>query len=437
MHLGNARTALLNWLFARHHGGCFIIRLDDTDRKRQDACFTKFLFEDLDWLGLRSDEQVCQSERTAIYTPFLEKLKKAGRLYPCYETPEELERKRQLQLARRLPPVYDRASLHLSKAECHVYETQGRKPHWRFRLTEGTVSWIDLIRGPIQYAMSAVSDPIVLRSDGTPSFLLAGAIDDMDLGITHILRGEDHITNTAIQIQMMQALEGEPQALAFGHFSLITDTEGRGFSKRLGSISLQELRQEGLMPLAITSTLAALGTADAPQMVPTLIDLARHFDLKKFGRSTPKLDLEHLRSINRKYLQQLPWEQARSLLKAQKCDEGITQTLWEIVRSDLKNIQDVQVWKNILLNPLIPPLGVDPGFCVAASEALPSAPWDQDTWKEWTLKIKKRTGLSGRALYHPLRLLLTGRDQGPEMRFLLPLIGFERSSQRLKDAMSR
>lgn len=432
IHLGNARTALLNWLFARKIGARFILRLDDTDHKRSEERFTQALLEDLVWLGLAYDAFVRQSERTALYEEKIDFLKNSGRLYPCYETPQELEVKRKLQLSRGQPPIYDREGLHLSEQRRQQKETEGRKPHWRFLLKEGEAAWEDLMRGSLRYDVRTVSDPIVVREDGTISFLLAGAVDDHDLGITHVLRGEDHITNTAVQIQILEALGYDSARLAFGHFSWITDAQGQGFSKRLGSLSLQDLRAQGMIPLALSSFLAALGTAEAPRMLKSLDELVLSFDLQKFGRATPKLDVKEVWNLHTKFLHQLSYAEVLPLLKAQKI-EGVTPELWHVVRESLLRLEDIEHWKTVCQGLSLTETAsaaegqsnlapLSETFLQTARETLPLEPWSEDTWGEWTQRLKAVTGLSGKNLYHPLRERLTGLSVGPEMKKLLPLL---------------
>jgi glutamyl-tRNA synthetase len=438
LHLGNIRTALLNWLFVRKEGGIFLLRLDDTDLVRSEDRFVNALAEDLLWFGLTHDGFIRQSDRTDLYGQHCERLKSLGRLYACYETPEELNTKRKLQLSQRRPPLYDREGLSLTDPDHRRLQAEGRKPHWRFRLEDQLIAWDDLIRGPIQYEGKVLGDPIVIREDGNVSFLLAGAIDDLDLGITHILRGEDHITNTAIQIQMIQALGGDPSAFHFGHFSLITDAQGQGFSKRLGSLSLGELRAQGMMPLTIASGLAALGTPDGPQIVPDLLALARTFDLGKLGRATPKLDVADLWALNGKMLHDMPYETALPLLRGDFLDLSIvTPEFWEAVRGELTSLHDLPEWIDLCTGShLFPSPSEHAPLLEAALQGLPQEPWNGSTWDTWTRSLKEETGLSGRALYHPLRFALTGKDKGPEMRKLLPLIGYDRVRERLQASLA-
>jgi glutamyl-tRNA synthetase len=456
MHLGNGRTALLNWLFARHCGGTFLLRVDDTDTQRSEERFTQALLEDLQWLGLCFDGFYRQSERAGLYRQHIDRLVEKGRLYPCYETPEELGAKRRLQLSQKKPPIYDREALTLSEAQRNAYESQGRRPHWRFFLNPETVGWDDLIRGPLSCSLSNLSDPVVIREDGSVGFLLAGAIDDGDLGITHILRGEDHITNTAVQIHLLQALDLGKGGPEFGHFSLLTDEAGKGFSKRLGSLSLQELRHQGALPLGVATFLEALGTADAPQVVASLDALASGFSLKRYGRATPKLSVADLWTLNAKFFQQMSFDTVLSLLKAKGWAEGVTPDFWEVICSSVSRLEDVLIWKDVcertresVPSPLLTQAllqgdvslqsvaaHLTETFRSKALETLPLEPWSQDTWVQWTQALRELTGLKGAGLYGPLRLAITGRLQGPEMRRLLPFLTRECVQRRLASSES-
>ena len=458
MHLGNGRTALMNALFARNRNGAFFLRLDDTDTQRSEERFTQALLEDLAWLGLDFDALYRQSQRLELYRQHVDLLKAKGLIYPCYETGEELAHKRDAQLARKTPPLYDRHGLTLSDAQRHALEAEGRRPHWRFRLSGDCVRWDDLLRGPLTCQLSSLSDPIVVREDGTVGFLLAGAIDDWDLKITHILRGEDHITNTAVQLDMLRALEGWDGSLAFGHFPLLTDEAGKGFSKRLGSLSLQELRRQGVFPLAVASFLEALGTADAPQVPDSLTTRAAHFSLSRYGRAAPKLAIEDLWRLNRKFFQTLPFDAVLKGLKEHGIEtpllEKLTPPFWDVVRDSIDRLEDVVTWMNICgLAPHhdILPHAASPeeaakiatlrelltaDFITQAIQSLPPQPWSDETWGMWGHTLKELTGRKGATLYGPLRLALTGRLHGPHMASLLPFFSHECVLSRLQAVAS-
>jgi len=427
LHVGNARVALLNWLWARKEGGSFLLRLDDTDRERSTEAFAAGIEEDLRWLGLDWDAFARQSERMERYAAAAERLREAGRLYPCYETAEELELKRRLALKSGRPPVYDRAALGLSEAERAGLEGEGRRPHWRFRLAEAPVAWEDAVRGPQRFEGGHLSDPVLLREDGRPLYTLTSVVDDIELGVTAVLRGEDHVANTAVQVQLFEALGGVLPR--FAHLPLIADAGGQGLSKRLGSLSLQALREDGLEPLALCSYLAKLGTPDPVEARGSLAELASEFDIGRFGRATPKFDPAELEPLNAKLLHALPHAAVAGWLAEQGLP-GFDEALWTAVRGNLQRRSDALPWYAVAYGE-IEPLIEDAGFCEQAAALLPPEPWDESSWGAWTAAVKQATGRKGRELFHPLRLALTGRDSGPELKALLPLIGRERALARL------
>ncbi|MTJ80775.1 MAG: glutamate--tRNA ligase [Telmatospirillum sp.] len=427
LHVGNARLALINWLFARKQGGRFVLRIDDTDRERSREDHERAIDVDLTWLGLVWDERVNQSRRSALYEDAANRLRADGRLYPCYETAEELEYKRKRQLARGVPPVYDRAALSLSAAERQAFEAEGRRPHWRFRLEDGEVRWNDLARGACHYDVSHLSDPVLIRADGTPLYTLPSIVDDADLGITHVIRGEDHVTNTAAQIQIFQALGATvPQ---FAHLTLLTDAAGQGLSKRLGSLSLGELREDGLEPMALNSLLAKLGSSDAIGPRPTLSALITEFDIGKFSRATPKFDPAELEHLNARLLHEMAYAEAAPRLREIGLDGD--ESFWSAVRANLSRMADARDWWHICREEVSPVIE-DGEFVRQASDLLPAEPWTQETWRDWTRAVQQGTGRKGRDLFHPLRLALTGRENGPELKTLLPLIGRARAWARLQ-----
>ncbi len=427
LHVGNARVALINWLFAKAQGGQFILRLDDTDAERSRLEYEDAIRDSLSWLGLAWDRQEWQSRRLARYDEAVAKLKADGRLYACYETPEELEFKRKRQLARGLPPVYDRAGLDLDDEKRKAFEDEGRKPHWRFLLRHKDVRWNDLVRGECHYRGDHLSDPVLIRADGTPLYTLPSVVDDIDFGITHIIRGEDHVTNTAAQIQLFQALgASEPM---FGHLSLLTDATGGGLSKRLGSASLRDLLDEGIEAMALNSLLAKLGSSDSIQARPSLDALAREFSIEKFSRATPKFDPLELHRLNARFLHEMTFEQAAERLRGLGLKD-VDEAFWNAVRPNLKAVKEAVVWWKICRDDL-EPVVEDPAFLEQAASLLPPEPWDATTWGSWTAAVKEASGHSGRTLFHPLRLALTGRENGPELKLLLPMIGRDRALSRL------
>lgn len=427
LHVGNARVALVNWLFARKSGGKFLLRIDDTDPERSKPEFTAAIEADLHWLGLAWDESFHQSARFDAYLAAFAKLRAAGRIYPCYETPEELDAKRKRQLARKLPPVYDRAALKLSDDERAELESEGRKPHWRFRLELETITWKDAVHGDISFDAASLSDPVLVRSDGQPLYTFSSVVDDVAFAITHIVRGDDHIANSAAQIQIFHALGGESPV--FGHLPLLTDAHGGGLSKRLGSLSLKSLREDGIESMAVNSLLAKLGTSEAVEPRTELSELAIEFDFAKFSPAGPKFDVAELERLNARLLHELSYAQARARL----AEMGLTEAdsnFWEAVRGNLARLSDAKTWWDVCYGRVAPEI-VDAGLTAKAAELLPPEPWNGETWRAWTGELAAATGAKGKALYKPLRLALTGREHGPELQDLLPMIGRERARARL------
>ena len=420
LHVGNARTALVAWLFARHAGGRYLLRLDDTDDERCRPEYASAIERDLAWLGLDWDDRARQSDRTARYDEAIAKLKADGRLYRCYETPEELSLKRKSLLSRGLPPIYDRAALNLNISEQTVFKDQGRQPHWRLKLDHTAIDWTDLVRGPVHFEGRDLSDPVLIRADGRPLYHIGSVVDDIDLAITHVVRGEDHVANTAMHIQLFQALGAEPPE--FAHLPLLADAAGKSLSKRLGSLSLETLRdEEGLEPMAIASLLGRLGTSDPVEPLHDIAALVSGFDFGKFARGTPKFDPEDLKRLNARLLHDTPFETVTGRLSELGLAE-IDAAFWAAVRPNLTRLTDARDWWQVAKGP-IEPVVDDPSFLSEAAELLPSEPWDQATFGAWTAAVKTATGKGGKALFRPLRLALTGREHGPELKMLLPLIG--------------
>ena len=427
LHIGNARTALLNALVARRDGGRFILRFDDTDAARSRPEYADATERDLAWLGIAPDLVVRQSERLAVYEAAVATLKGAGRLYPCYETAEELERRRRIQLTRGQPPIYDRAALSLTDRDRLALEAEGKKPHWRFRLDPIRVEWDDLVRGPSHVECASLSDPVLVREDGSYLYTLPSCADDAALGVTQVIRGEDHVTNTAVQIQIFAAL-GAPIP-AFGHHNLLTTQDGEGLSKRSGALSPQSLRQRGLEPMAVASLAVLTGSSEAVRPVADLDALGALVDLGHISRGPARFDEQELESLNAKLLHEMPYETVADRLRANGVDgDG---AFWDAVRGNLATFDDVRSWWAVVHGPISPVIE-DAGIVAAAPGLLPPEPWDPTTWKTWTNAVREKTGRKGRALFMPLRLALTGLDHGPELGALLPLIGRARALARLE-----
>jgi glutamyl-tRNA synthetase len=429
LHVGNARTALINALFARNQGAKFLLRIDDTDQERSQDHFEQAIKQDLQWLGIEWSKEVRQSDRYDLYNQAMKKLKASGRLYPCYETPEELSLKRKSLLARGLPPVYDRAALQETDEDRARYESEGRTPHWRFLLEDTTVAWSDLVRGEIKFEGCHTSDPVLVRADGVPIYTLASVVDDGDLSITHVVRGEDHVANTAVQIQLFEALGYAPPI--FAHMSLISDKDGGGLSKRLGSLSLTELRESGIDALPLASYLAKIGTSDSVRLGTSFQELIDDFDFGKFGRASPKFDPDELKALQTKYLHNLSWTDVAPWLQNKGIDDP---DFWLGVRGNIETLSDVMDWWRICRCPVEPTIDPENADYVAqAATLLPPLPWDESTWSNWTNTLKQETGRKGKSLFMPLRLALTAQTHGPELKNLLPLLGPDRVKQRLQN----
>ena len=426
LHVGNARVALANWLVARRHGGRFVLRLDDTDTGRSREEFAQGIQEDLRWLGLDWDEMFRQSDRLERYAAAAETLKASGRLYPCLETEEELNYKRELQRKQGRPPLYDRGALKMTAEQLARAMENGKRPYWRFRLSPGSVAWDDAVLGERSVKLSAISDPVLIRADGSPLYTFTSVVDDLDTAITHVVRGEDHVTNTGVQLDIFAALGGDGRALRFAHLPLLTDSDGGPLSKRIGSLSLRQLRRDGVEAASITGYLAALGTSHDP--VPGAPrDLLARFDFGAISHSSPRFDLRQMLALNRKLLHAMPFEQAQPHLP-----EGATPAFWEAIRGNLDLLPEARHWWEVTNGRIAPPEVQGEGeFLRAAREALPPEPWDEGTWAAWTDALKVATGRKGKALFLPLRLALTGEDQGPDLKALLPLIGRARTLERL------
>ena len=423
LHVGNLRTALFNYLFARKHGGNFMLRLDDTDLERSTDAFAQGIRDDLRHLGFHPDREMKQSDRFPQYRAAAARLLAAGRLYAAYDTPDELERKRKRLLAKSKPPVYDRAALQLSEADRAALEAEGRRPHYRFLLEPGTVEFHDLIRGRVAIDTAALSDPVLIREDDTFLYTLCSVVDDIDAGITHVIRGEDHVTNTAVQVQIFRALGAEPPI--FAHHPLLTDAAGEKLSKRLGSLSAEALHEAGIEPAAVVSYLARLGTSDPIVPFLSVDEAAADFDLSKVSHSAARFVPDDLQTLNAKILATLPFEAVRERLS------GEGEAFWTAVRGNLSVFDDVQLWRRVVRGPSAPAARDNEALLDAAVELLPAGAFDHDTWKAWTRALAERTGLKGRALFLPLRIALTGLDHGPEMAALLPLIGRAETLRRL------
>ncbi|MBA17926.1 MAG: glutamate--tRNA ligase [Sphingomonas sp.] len=427
LHVGNLRTALHNWLFARAQGGKFLLRIDDTDRERSREDYVDAVRADLAWMGIVPDGEARQSERFDRYEARFADLVAAGRVYPAYETPEELDLRRKILLGRGLPPVYDRAALKLTDAQRAAYEAEGRTPHWRFRLDhDAPIVWDDRVRGPQKFDPAALSDPVIRRGDGSWLYLLPSVIDDIDMDITDVVRGEDHVSNTAAQIQMFEALGAAPPR--FAHAALLTGSEGK-LSKRLGSLGVAHFREEGIEPQALIALLARLGTSDPVEPFADVAPLIESFDFSRFGRAPARFDEAELAALNARIVHQLEPAQVAGRIPA-----GMDAAAWEAVRPNLTRVSEAQDWWQVIEGPVSPPdfSEEDRVFLADAARVAEGIDWNDAPWAALTGALKAQTGRKGKALFLPLRQALTGRDHGPEMAALLPLIGRERAVARLR-----
>ena len=426
LHVGNIRAALHNWLFARKNGGRFLLRLDDTDVERSRPEYADGIRADLGWLGLHWDGEERQSDRFALYEEKFEALKASGHVYPAYESAQELDLRRKVLLGRGLPPVYDRAALSLDAGQIAAYEAEGRRPHWRFRLDHDLpIAWTDLIRGDQRFDPKLLSDPVIRRADGSWLYMLPSVIDDIAMGVTHVLRGEDHVSNTATQIQMFAAL-GAPLP-AFAHEALLTGSEGK-LSKRLGSLGVAHFREMGLEPMAVASLLARLGSSMPVEPFTDLQPLIDSFDFAHFGRAPARFDEGELASLNQKIVHLLPHAAV-----ADRLPQGMDEAAWDAIRPNLETLAGAADWWRIVTGPIDAPTPMDEDrdFLALAHARLAEASFDAAVWRTLTEALKAETGRKGKTLFLPLRRALTGLDHGPDMGQLLPLIGREEALARL------
>ncbi len=420
IHVGNLRTALFNHLIARQAGGSFILRLDDTDQERSKQEYVDGIKRDLDWLGLHWDREERQSLRLDRYAEAADRLRTDGRLYEVFETPVELDLKRKKQLNMGRPPVYDRAGLALSDADKDRLRAEGREGYWRFRLDLERIEWVDGILGDISIDAASVSDPVLIRADGQVLYTFASSVDDVDMGVTHIVRGSDHVTNTATQIQIIKALGGTPPA--FAHHSLLTGAQGEELSKRIGALSLKDLREAGVAPEALISLMARLGSGQ-PVRLASLDELAAEFDLSQFGASPTKFDAEDLWPLTREKNQALPLEAVADRIAALGVPAEQAERFWRVASQNITVLDDLAGWWRIFSEGAEPQIDPDDAeFVVEAMKLLPPPPYTETTWAEWTTRVKQATGRKGKGLFMPLRKAVTGQAHGPEMAEVMPLL---------------
>ncbi|MEE8659442.1 Glutamate--tRNA ligase 1 [Acetobacteraceae bacterium EV16G] len=429
LHVGNARLAIANALYARHHAAQFLLRIDDTDTGRSKAEYENAIRTDLTWLGIAWDETARQTARLDRYQAAIEALKASGRLYPCFETEQELAAKREARIRARKPPIYDRAMLSLTAEQRAKAEANGKVPHWRFRLSDGHRAWQDLVMGDCQVKLTAISDPVLVRADGTILYTLASVVDDLELGVTHIIRGEDHITNTGVQLDIIDALAGPKARFTFAHLPLLLDEGGGKLSKRFDSLSLKSLRQDGVEPDAIISYLSRIGSALNP--APMRFDEAvKTYDISAISRAAARFDMRQLLGLNRRLLQVRAYEGVKSRLPS-----DLPAAFWDVIRHNIDLLPEAAHWWSIVTDDITPPaLKAEADFLAQAISTLPTGDWDESTWQVWVSALKAASGRSGKSLFMPLRLALTGEENGPELKAILPFIGRKKTVQRLEEA---
>ena len=420
MHIGNLRTALFNYLISRKSGGTFILRIDDTDPERSKQEYVDGIKQDLEWLGLHWDRVEHQSDRFDRYAEIADQLRDMGKFYECFETPVELDLKRKKQLNMSKPPVYDRSGLALTEAERDELRSE-RAAHWRFMLDQNRIEWADGILGDLSIDAASVSDPVLIRGDGQVLYTLASICDDTDMGVTHVVRGSDHVTNTATQIQMIRAIGGTVPE--FAHHSLLTGPKGEGLSKRLGSLALRDIRESGVQPMALLSHLARLGSSDPVELCGSIDEIVAGFDLKKFGSAPTKFDKADLYPLTAKYLQSLDLSAVLGKISAMGVPTDQAETFWNAVRGNILTLKDLDGWWGLIQKGADPKIDdEDQEFVSRAIALLPDRPFDNQTWSTWTQEVKVATGRKGKSLFMPLRKALTGMSHGPDMGTLLPLL---------------
>jgi len=423
LHAGNLRTAVFNWLLARKAGGVFILRIDDTDPERSSESYAAQIRRDLDWLGLDWDREERQSDRLECHRAVADRLRATGRLYEAFETPLELELKRKKRLAAGRPPVYDRAALELSDAERAALRAAGGPGVWRFLLDREAVTFDDLIRGPQAIDMGSISDPVLIRADGQLLYTLASVVDDAEMGITHVVRGADHVANSGAQIQIFRALGAEPPT--FAHHSLLTDADGSGLSKRFGAFALKDMREAGIEPEALVAYTARLGSSLPVEAVADRTALIESFEIGRFGSAPVRFDADDLARHSAKTLRGLPFESVAGRLADAGVADGMAEAFWAAIGPNLDRFDEVPDWLALCrdgIAPIVREDDEDENFVAQAMALLPPHPWNEATWGDWTAAVKQATGRKGRALFRPLRRALTGRDSGPDMARLMPLL---------------
>ena len=421
IHVGNLRTALMNYLIARKAGGTFILRIDDTDPVRSEEKYVDGIKQDLEWLGLHWDKVERQSERLDRYADAAEKLRSIDRFYEAFETPTELDLKRKKQLNMGKPPVYDRAALNLSAEESDTLRAERGDGVWRFKLDQERINWKDGILGDISIDAASVSDPVLIRGDGQVLYTIASVVDDTDMGVTNVVRGSDHVTNTATQIQIMKALGMTPPS--FAHHSLLTGPQGEALSKRLGTLALRDLREQGVQPMALLSMMARLGSSDPMELRSEMSELIDGFEVSSFGTAPTKFDVSDLFPLTANVLQVKPLADVADQIADLGVPADLAETFWTVTRDNITTLKDLAAWWTLFSEGADPVIDdEDAEFVAQAMDMLPEGPFDDTTWKTWTGAVKEATGRKGKGLFMPLRKALTGQSHGPDMSATMTLL---------------
>ncbi len=429
IHIGNARSAILNWIFCQKNQGEFVLRIDDTDANRSSKEFETSIKDDLTWLGLNWSYTFNQSSRKNIYNEKIQILKQKKRLYPCFETEEELALKKKSLLSSGKPPIYDRSSLNLSDEEVEKKIESGFQPHWRFKLDHENISWKDIIKGDVSFDAKNLSDPVLIRADGTLLYHLPSVIDDIEEKITHIIRGEDHIANTVYHIQIFKALESSIPS--FAHHPFLVDETGKGFSKRLGSLSIENFRNEGYENISLLNYFLFIGSSSNIDPIKDLNEIVKKFDIQSLSRSSAKFSIESLRNLNENTIKLFSYNEISHKLKNIKSNFQ-KESFWRFIKNNISFVNQAKEWEEVITKiNNAKDLNIDDSFINTAVDELPDDPFDETTWDHWTSKINKKTGLKGKDLFMPLRLILTGKSHGPELKYLLPLFDRDEILQKL------
>ena len=429
IHIGNARSAILNWIFCRKNNGEFILRIDDTDQIRSSKVFEDAIKLDLKWLGINWKKTFNQSSRIEIYNEKINILKKNKRLYPCFETEEELALKKKSLLSSGKPPIYDRSSLKLSQDEINLKIKSGKQPHWRFKLDRSEINWKDLIKGNVSFDPKNLSDPVLIREDGTLLYHLPSVIDDIEEKITHIIRGEDHIANTAYHIQIFSALDSDIPT--FAHHPFLIDDQGKGFSKRMGSLSIENFKNQGFENITLLNYFLFIGSSSNIKPMIDLEEIINKFDISNLSKSSAKFSKESLISLNQDTIKLFSFDKIKNRLVGIK-DSLQKETFWLFVKNNITYINEVSIWEEVITKiNNYKDFNIDKNFIDIAANELPNEPYDENTWETWTSKIKDKSGLKGKDLFMPLRLILTGKSHGPELKYLLPLFDKSEILQKL------